>query len=156
MAAEIEALRGARAMAPEEDDEPDEGGKTAKVIANDHGKEAFVHTHEHEHTESSPDEGPYVPMEKRKKYRHTHEHMHDHRDHEQHERDFDHPGKDEEHDHKSMKLGGGGRSEAIEKKVKAEGGSDYEAGAVAGMAGRKAHGAKAMGKWSAEGRERAK
>jgi len=55
-----------------------------------------------------------------------------------------------------MKLGGGGRAAKIEAKVRKEGGSKYEAGAVAGMISREKYGAKQTAKWSAEGRKRNK
>lgn len=52
-------------------------------------------------------------------------------------------------------VGSGGRAAAVEAKVKAEGGSDYEAGAVAGMIARKKYGKAAAAKMSAAGRKRA-
>lgn len=55
---------------------------------------------------------------------------------------------------KSMKLGGGGRFEAIERKAAASGARSP--GAVAAAVGIKAHGKKAMASCAAMGRRRAK
>lgn len=52
------------------------------------------------------------------------------------------------------KLGEGGRFAALKDKIASEPGMNAnEAGAIAGAAGRKAHGAKQMAKWSAAGRK---
>lgn len=55
---------------------------------------------------------------------------------------------------KSMKLGGGGRFAKVEAEAKASGARNPAA--VAAAAGRKAHGAKAMSKWSSQGRKRSR
>ena len=55
----------------------------------------------------------------------------------------------------SAPLGSGGRAAALEAKVKAEGGSDYEAGAVAGIKAREKYGKAKAAEMSAEGRKRA-
>jgi hypothetical protein len=54
------------------------------------------------------------------------------------------------------KLGSGSRFKALKEKVEKEGYSEKSAGAIAASAGRKAHGQKAMTKYSEMGKERAK
>lgn len=56
---------------------------------------------------------------------------------------------------KKAKLGSGKRFAAGQKKIENEGYSKQAAGAIMAAAGRKAHGAKQMAKWSAKGRKRA-
>ena len=54
---------------------------------------------------------------------------------------------------KSMKLGGGGRFQKMERHLAAEGVHDPKAAAAA--IGRRAHGGKAMARYAAKGRARA-
>jgi hypothetical protein len=55
---------------------------------------------------------------------------------------------------KSMKLGGGGRFAALEKKVESKGESAREAKAVAAIAGRKKYGAAKMAAMATAGRQK--
>ena len=52
------------------------------------------------------------------------------------------------------KLGTGKRFKSFTSKLQKEGYSKESAGAIAASAGRKAHGAKQMAKWSAKGRSK--
>lgn len=54
----------------------------------------------------------------------------------------------------SMKLGGGGRFKKVEAAAAKSGAKNPAA--VAAVAGRKAHGAKAMSTWSSQGRKRSR
>lgn len=51
------------------------------------------------------------------------------------------------------KLGSGGRFAAFQQELEGKGESPAAAGAIAASAGRKAHGAKQMAKWSAAGKK---
>lgn len=55
---------------------------------------------------------------------------------------------------KSMKPGGGGRFQALTKKLESNGKSAGAAKAIAASAGRKKYGKKKMAKWSASARKR--
>lgn len=57
--------------------------------------------------------------------------------------------------HKSMKLGGGGRFQKFESKLRKEGYSKKSAGAIAASKGREKYGRKKMARMSAKGRRRA-
>lgn len=55
---------------------------------------------------------------------------------------------------KSMKLGGGGRFQKLERKLEGKGKSKESAKRIAASIGRKKYGSKKMGKMAARGRKR--